>query len=195
LKSANLGTSNICLITRPIRKCGSLQIYDFFPYKYIVYALIYSVTNKFLYKRRLLGLFFDMALWDSFLLLMFCNWYHKNQPRFEQQWTIRTILWRHNGVAIIINIIQPYKLTRVNHDFEVLLHNVGSWNASTLKVPKRENFSIAFFALREPIWMCDIGTAEKIEFFYQLTPDFDGFWFFAAYWVCGKKKILKLSQN
>jgi hypothetical protein len=21
-----------------------------------------------------------------------------------------------------------------------------------------------------------------------LTPDFDGFWFFAAYWVCGKQK-------
>jgi hypothetical protein len=47
-------------------------------------------------------------------------------------------------------------------------------------VPKRENFSIAFFAQSEPIWICDVGTSEKIEFFYQLTPDFDGFWFFAA---------------
>ncbi len=44
---------------------------------------------------------------------------------------------------------------------------------SYLKVPKRENFSLAFFALSEPIWVCDLGTG-------KLTPDFDGFWFFAA---------------
>ncbi len=50
-----------------------------------------------------------------------------------------------------------------------------------LKVPKHENFSIAFFALSEPIWVCDVGTAKKIEFFYRLTPDFNGFGFFAAY--------------
>jgi hypothetical protein len=50
-----------------------------------------------------------------------------------------------------------------------------------LKVPKRENFSIAFFAQSEPIWICDVGTSKKIEFYYQLIPDFDGFWFFAAY--------------
>ncbi len=48
-----------------------------------------------------------------------------------------------------------------------------------LKVPKRENFSLAFFALSEPIWACDVGTAEN--FFYQLTADLDVFWFFAAY--------------
>jgi hypothetical protein len=35
----------------------------------------------------------------------------------------------------------------------------------TSKVPKRENFSLAFFALSEPIWVCDLGTGEKIEFF------------------------------
>ena len=28
---------------------------------------------------------------------------------------------------------------------------------------------------------CDLGTGEKNRIFYQLTPDFDGFWFFAAY--------------
>ena len=50
-----------------------------------------------------------------------------------------------------------------------------------LKVPKLENFSIAFFAQSEPIWICDIGTSKKIELFSRLTPDFDGFWFFAAY--------------
>jgi hypothetical protein len=63
-------------------------------------------------------------------------------------------------------------------------------------VPKHENFLIAFFALSEPIWVCDVGTAKKIKFFYRLTPDFDGFGFFAAYSVCGKqKKYLKLGQN
>jgi hypothetical protein len=76
-----------------------------------------------------------------------------------------------------------------------------SWNQFLalwrhLKVPKRENFSLSFFALSEPIWVCDSGTGEKNRIFYQLTPDFDGFLFFAAYWVCGKQKInLKLGQN
>jgi hypothetical protein len=51
-----------------------------------------------------------------------------------------------------------------------------------LKVPKREIFSLSFFALSEPIWVCDLGTEGKNRIFYQLTPDFDGFWFFAAYW-------------
>ncbi len=50
-----------------------------------------------------------------------------------------------------------------------------------LKVPKRENFSLAFFALSEPIWVCELGTDEKNRTFHRLTPDFDGFWFFAAY--------------
>ncbi len=34
-------------------------------------------------------------------------------------------------------------------------------NITYLKVPKRENFSLAFFALSEPIWVCDLGTGEK----------------------------------
>ncbi len=46
-----------------------------------------------------------------------------------------------------------------------------------LKVPKRENFSLAFFAQSEPIWVCDLGTGEKNRIFFQLTPDFDGFGF------------------
>jgi hypothetical protein len=50
-----------------------------------------------------------------------------------------------------------------------------------LKVPKHENFSLAFFAPSEPIWVCELGTGEKNRIFYRLTPDFDGFWFFAAY--------------
>jgi hypothetical protein len=51
----------------------------------------------------------------------------------------------------------------------------------TLKVPKRENFSLAFFAQSEPTWVCDLGSGEKNQIFYEMTPVFDGFWFFAAY--------------
>ncbi len=50
-----------------------------------------------------------------------------------------------------------------------------------LKVPKHENFSLALFALSEPIWVCDLGSGEKNRFFYQMIPDFEGLWFFAAY--------------
>ncbi len=63
-------------------------------------------------------------------------------------------------------------LPKVKHDDDTV---------NLLKVPKRENFSLAFFALSKPIWACDVGTAKKIEIFYQLTADFDVFWFFAAY--------------
>jgi hypothetical protein len=58
---------------------------------------------------------------------------------------------------------------------------VSDLSRVALKVPKRENFSLEFFALCEPIWVCEIGTGEKNRIFYRLTPDFDGFWFFAAY--------------
>jgi hypothetical protein len=33
-----------------------------------------------------------------------------------------------------------------------------------LKVPKRENFSLAFFALSESIWVCDLGSGKKNRF-------------------------------
>ncbi len=33
-----------------------------------------------------------------------------------------------------------------------------------------------------------LGNKTKKFFFLHLTPDFDRFWFFAAYWVCGKSK-------
>ena len=62
-----------------------------------------------------------------------------------------------------------------------IMKKVGDNKCTHLKVPKRENFSMAFFAQSEPIWICDVGTSKKIEFFSQLTPDFDGFCFFAAY--------------
>jgi hypothetical protein len=52
---------------------------------------------------------------------------------------------------------------------------------SSLKVPKRENFLLAFFALSEPIWVCDLGSGEKNRFFYQMIPYVEGLWFFAAY--------------
>jgi hypothetical protein len=65
--------------------------------------------------------------------------------------------------------------------YEAVLNLIMKLHSRNLKVPKHENFSIAFFALSEAIWVCDVGTAKKIEFFYRLTPDFDGFGFFAAY--------------
>jgi hypothetical protein len=36
---------------------------------------------------------------------------------------------------------------------------------SSLKVPKRENFLLAFFALSGPIWVGDLGTKKKKKFF------------------------------
>ncbi len=69
-------------------------------------------------------------------------------------------------------------------------------SSSFLKVPKRENFSLSFFAQSEPTWVCDLGSGGKNRIYYQMTPVFDGFLFFAANWVCGKpKKNLKLGQN
>jgi hypothetical protein len=37
--------------------------------------------------------------------------------------------------------------------------------SDVLKVPKRENFSLAFFTLSEPNWVCDLGTGPKIDVF------------------------------
>ncbi len=46
----------------------------------------------------------------------------------------------------------------------------GFWDPDSdpqyLKVPKRENFSLAFFALNEPFWVCYLGTGEKNRIFY-----------------------------
>jgi hypothetical protein len=39
-----------------------------------------------------------------------------------------------------------------------------------LKVPKRENFSLAFFALSEPISVCELGTDEKSRIFLSIDP-------------------------
>ena len=44
-------------------------------------------------------------------------------------------------------------------------------------MPKRENFSLEFFALSEPIWVCELGTGEKNRIFYRLTLDFGVFGF------------------
>jgi hypothetical protein len=65
-----------------------------------------------------------------------------------------------------------------------------------LKVPKRENFSLAFFAQSEPTWVCDLGSGGKNQFFYQMSPVFDGFGFSPHTECAGKpKKNLKLGQN
>jgi hypothetical protein len=60
----------------------------------------------------------------------------------------------------------------------------------SLKVPKRENFSLAFFALSEHIWICELGTGEKNRIFYRLTPDFDGYCFLPhTEYAVNKKKL------
>ncbi len=59
-------------------------------------------------------------------------------------------------------------------------------------MPKRENFSLAFFALSEPMWVCDLGSGGKNRFFYQMIPDFEGLHGFLPHTECAvnKKKIL-----
>jgi hypothetical protein len=70
-------------------------------------------------------------------------------------------------------------------------HSMACIYNSTIKNVKGAQaweFFARVFALSEPIWVCELGTGEKNRIFYRLTPDFDSFWFFAAYWVCGKQK-------
>ncbi len=67
----------------------------------------------------------------------------------------------------------------IKYEFHKKIH-INRKVGLTLKVPKHENFSIAFFALSGPIWVGDSGTEQKYPFFYQLNPDFDGFWFLAS---------------
>jgi hypothetical protein len=39
--------------------------------------------------------------------------------------------------------------------------NISRLGTFNLKVPKRENFLLAFFALSKPIWVGDLGTKQK----------------------------------
>jgi hypothetical protein len=39
-----------------------------------------------------------------------------------------------------------------------------------LKVPKRENFLLGFFAQTKPIWVCDLENKKIKNFFKRLTP-------------------------
>ncbi len=39
-----------------------------------------------------------------------------------------------------------------------------------LKVPKRENFLLAFFAQTKPIWVCDLENKKIKKIFERLTP-------------------------
>jgi hypothetical protein len=64
-------------------------------------------------------------------------------------------------------------------------------------VPKHENFSIAFFARSEPIWVCDLGTAKNIGFFFIDLPLISMVLGFLPHIECAvnKKKCLKLGKN
>jgi hypothetical protein len=48
--------------------------------------------------------------------------------------------------------------------------NILYFQSCFLKVPKRENFSLAFFAQTKPIWVCDLENKTKKIFFGRLTP-------------------------
>jgi hypothetical protein len=74
--------------------------------------------------------------------------------------------------------------------------NQGAWGLTIffplrhfLKVPKRENFEVAFFTLFTPFWLGDLQTDPKNRLFYHFAPDFDGFSTKLCNWACSKKKI------
>ncbi len=52
--------------------------------------------------------------------------------------------------------------------FQIFLKIRG--DIRTLKVLKRENFSLAFFAQTKPIWVCDLENKIIKNFFGRLTP-------------------------
>ncbi len=54
--------------------------------------------------------------------------------------------------------------------FLVIEKNGSQVFLRSLKVPKRENFLLAFFAVNEPIWVCDLENKKKIKNFWRMTP-------------------------
>ncbi len=58
-------------------------------------------------------------------------------------------------------IVKLRKINQLSHTIKKAFQNSCPQPGCHLKVPKRENFSLAFFALSEPIWVCDLGTGEK----------------------------------
>ncbi len=86
---------------------------------------------------------------------------------------ILSVQWRQKCTPN--QFCQPRKKDRlifhtlpIHQPFHRSLHGqlIEKINIKTLKVPKRENFSLAFFALSEPIWVCDLGSGKKNRFFY-----------------------------
>ncbi len=47
-----------------------------------------------------------------------------------------------------------------------------------LKVPKRENFLLAFFAQTKPIWVCDLENKKIKKIFFVFDPLIRWFWVF-----------------
>ncbi len=63
-----------------------------------------------------------------------------------------------------------------------------------LKVPKRENFLLAFFALSEPIWVGDLEKKKKI--FFSIWPLISIVFGFLPHTECAvNKKKIQLGQN
>ncbi len=78
------------------------------------------------------------------------------------------------------------------HQFCVLfstIYNVYNFYPLFKGAQAWEFLARVFYTKRIPIWVCDLGTGNNFFFFFKLTTEFDGFWFFVPHWVRGKKKI------
>jgi hypothetical protein len=72
------------------------------------------------------------------------------------------------------NLEEPHKSVKCH--WAIWPSQIGLGVVQLLKVPKRENFGLAFFTLCDPIWVGDLGTEAKNWISYH----FDGLWFFTT---------------
>jgi hypothetical protein len=118
----------------------------------------------------------------------FC--WRERKRKYVSQWQMARLKWKWTSIATVPDL-GPTTV-------KILTHLISRYQLP-LKVTKHENFSLAFFALSEHTWVCDfknhlqfqylwcdLGSGKKSRIFYQMISDFEGLWFFAAYWVCGK---------
>jgi hypothetical protein len=92
----------------------------------------------------------------------------KQKSRKNSGWNVHACLAR----AALLLLVWPEN-ARTLHQCPVG-RNFGPITDKSINVA-------AFFALSEPTWICDLGSGKKNRIFYQMTPDFEGYWFFAAY--------------
>ncbi len=94
-------------------------------------------------------------------------------------WNLERMTYKLLFLSVVLRNVQ--KLSAVNFKW------YRNSQKPPLMVPKHENFSLAFFAVREPILVGDFGTDPKKTFFSFYV----WFWWFLVFlciWVCGKQK-------